>query len=207
MKFFYQIKNLQGMKWRSPGFSFPETIVALGLMGLLASIAAPIYMDYKQDSVINKMIEDAGAVRRKIDMCFRYAELHDCVDDDGNGNCESAEREKARWEACTKKTGSSAPNKADAMVKLGLIPCSGGAMAVSTSCDEVKLGGSKICVTLNYKKQKGCVLYDAKTRDFTVCVDPDPDAAIDKNKGTCPTTCDRKKGYECDGTPKCACAS
>ena len=198
MKFFYQIKTFQWMKWRGAGFSFPEIMITLGLMVLLAGIASPVYLGYKHDSIINKMIEDSSAVRRKIDMCFRYAELHDCVDTNKDGNCDHTERFNARWEACT------GPSVAKGMVKLGLIPCLGssGAMNVSSACNNLQVGSNLLCVTLEYKGQQGCVRYDASGKDFTVCVDPE-----DPNKDTrCAATCDPKKGYKCSGGLLCVCA-
>lgn len=198
MKFLYQMKNFQWMKWHSPGFSFAEVMITLGLMVLLGTIAVPVYLDYKQDSILNKMIEDSSAVKKKVDMCFRYAELHDCIDTDKDGNCDHTERLNARWKSCTES------NAAKGMVKLGLIPClgSGGAMNVSAACNKLQVSGKVLCVTLEYKKQQGCVRYDASGKDFTVCTNPeDP-----KRDTRCVATCDPKKGYKCSSGLQCVCA-
>ena len=202
------------MKRLGPGFSFTEIMVALGLMVLLGTIAVPSYLGYKQDSILNQMIENASAVKNKIDMCFRYAELHDCV-----GDCSLNTRLEARWNACTKKPSSPLPisdtkRAAEAMVQLGLIPClgSGGAMSVSSACDKVEVVGKVLCITSEYKKQQGCVRYDANTKEFTVCVNPPEDKTkVPKDENpinlNCNKTgCDLKKGYKCDGTPDCICA-
>ena len=186
MKYHYRTKWPQWIR-RGQGFSFTEVITTVGIMGLLAAIAAPMYLEYRHDALINKMKADSGTVKNKIAMCFKYAELHDCIDADNSGNCDHTERFNARWGECND------------MVKLGLIPCAGGSMAVSTACDDLSSGSNILCVTLKWKEQQACVRYDAPNNNFTVCADPD-------DPGSCSTGCDPKKGYKCDGSFQCVCA-
>ncbi|MCY4513381.1 MAG: hypothetical protein OXB86_06810 [Bdellovibrionales bacterium] len=179
--------------WPIGGFSITELITAVGLMGLLTSIAVPFYLEYRHSAVIDKMMADSNAVKRKISLCFKYAELHDCVDPNDDKNCDPTERFNARWDACY---ASGNPG----MVKLGLIPCTG-AQSISSACDTLQGNSSSkvMCVTLKWKEQHGCVRYDANSNQFTVCVDPE-------KPGSCLTTCQPKKGYKCDGSLQCVCA-
>lgn len=192
MKYLYQTKWPQWIR-RGRGFSFTEVITAVGIMGLLAAVATPMYLEYKHDSLINRMKTDSGAVRNKIAMCFKYAELHDCDD----GNCDHTERLNARWETCYPSTDSNAGR----MKKLGLIPCWGGSMSLSTACDHLRGNASSklLCVTLKWKEQQACVRYEAPNNKFTVCVDPE-------DPGSCHTGCDPEKGYTCNSSLQCVCA-
>ena len=208
MKYLYQTKWPQWIKRPRRGFSFTEVITTVGIMGLLAAIATPMYLGYRQDALINKMKTDSNTVRNKIAMCFKYAELHDCVDANSDGNCDLTERSNARWEACYPSSGPDA-NISGRMKKLGLIPCSGGAMAVSTACDNLQGNASSklLCVTLQWKEQQACVRYDASGSQFKVCADPEDPANLDTtNPNRCDATCDPKKGYKCDGSLQCVCA-
>ena len=199
MKYLYQTKWPQWIR-QGRGFSFTEVITTVGIMGLLAAIATPMYLGYRHDALINKMKADSSTVRNKIAMCFKYAELHDCVDANSDGNCDLTERSDARWEACHPSSGPDA-NISGRMKKLGLIPCSGGAMAVSTACDNLQGNASSklLCVTLEWKEQQACVRYDASGNQFAICADPE-------DPGSCSTGCDPKKGYKCDGSLQCVCA-
>ena len=177
------------------GFSLTEMMVALGLMVLLTGIATPVYLEYRHKAVIDKMMANSNTAKKKISTCFKYAELHDCVDTDNDGNCDADERFNARWDSCY-----AAGNAG--LLKLGMIPCiGGGAINVSSACETLQgdAANNVLCVTLKWKKQQGCVRYDAKSEEFTVCVDAE-------KPGGCLTTCDIKKGYKCDGSFKCVCA-
>lgn len=180
---------------RAFGFSLTEMLTALGLMVLLTGIATPVYMEYRHKAVIDKMTANASSAAKKISTCFKYAELSDCVDPNNDGNCDANERFQARWGACY--AGGNA-----GLLKLGLIPCAGtGAVSVSSACETLEgdTTNNVLCVTLKWRKQQGCVRYDATSNEFTVCVDAE-------KPGNCLTTCDIKKGYKCNASFQCVCA-
>lgn len=67
-------------KTHAGGFTLIELMVAIVIVGLLAAIAIPSYVDYQRKARYSELVNAAGPFRKGVDLCYQTtASLTNCT--------------------------------------------------------------------------------------------------------------------------------